>query len=51
MRGTIFADRIRWEFNAGMVSIPAERGQPRVAASPRIAVSNTRHSLAPVSAC
>lgn len=51
MRGTIFADQIRCEFNAGLVSIISECGQPRVAAYLTVAVSNTRHSLAPVSAC
>ena len=50
MRGTTFADQIRWEFNAGVISIPSERGQLRVAACLSVAVSNTRHSLGPVSA-
>ncbi|MBP2431895.1 hypothetical protein ABIF38_002656 [Bradyrhizobium japonicum] len=51
MRGIMFADQIRWEFNAGVVSILSERGQLRVAALLSVAVSNTRHSLAPASAC
>ncbi|MGY4401803.1 hypothetical protein [Bradyrhizobium sp. USDA 3315] len=51
MRGTMFADQIRWELYAGVVSIPPERGQPRVAAYLSVAVSSPRHSLAPVSAC
>ncbi|MGY4253447.1 hypothetical protein ACVI1L_000515 [Bradyrhizobium sp. USDA 4516] len=51
MRGTMFADQIRWQFYAGVVSIAPERGQPRLAAYLSVAVSNSRHSLAPVSAC
>lgn len=51
MRGTMFADQIGWKFNAGVVSIPPERDQPRLAACLIVAVPNTRHSLAPVSAC
>ncbi|MGY3529373.1 hypothetical protein ACVISU_002141 [Bradyrhizobium sp. USDA 4452] len=51
MRGNKFADQIRSEFCAGVVSIPSERGQPRLAVRLSVAVSNTRHSLAPVSGC
>ncbi|WP_456657315.1 hypothetical protein [Bradyrhizobium sp. JR3.5] len=49
MQGTMGADQIGWKFNAGVVSIPAECGQLRVAVSLSVAVSKAQYSLALVS--